>query len=123
MTRKRLPDTRHGLVHKVIFGGIEWFITTGEYDDGTLGEIFIKIAKEGDEMRLYDIVAISISLGIQHGIPLQVFVDKFKHMKLEPRGWTNNPNIPKADSIVDYLVKWLEMKYLSRTAPSDPTTN
>ena len=100
------------MVHRVTIGGTKVHIRTGEYAGGKLGEVFVTLSKEGSELRVYDAVAIAISIGLQYGVPLEEFVDKFKHQKMEPSGWTSNPAIPHADSIVDYLARWLEIRYL-----------
>ncbi len=112
MKRNRLPDERTGLTHRVVIETTKVYIRTGEYPDGSLGEIFITIDKEGSDLRVYDIVAISMSIGLQHGIPLAEYIDKFKLQKMEPRGVTNNPEIPVCSSLADYLARWLELKYL-----------
>ncbi|MCP4677702.1 MAG: hypothetical protein GY854_19735 [Deltaproteobacteria bacterium] len=110
--RNRLPDERPGKTHNVTIAGTDIVINTGEYEDGRCGEVFIELKKQGDHMRVYDSVAIAISIALQYGVPLDVFVQKFKHQKLEPSGVTSNEKIPIADSIVDYVAKWLELKYL-----------
>lgn len=112
--RKRLPTERAGITHKVTIGGVDVYVNTGEFDDGTLGEIFVTINKAGGQMRVYDALAIAISVGLQHGVPLETFVNKFKHQRMEPSGVTSSQEIPLADSIVDYLAKWLEQIYLPK---------
>ncbi len=112
--RRRLPDERRALTHRFMVGGHKGFITVGLYDDGTPGEVFITMAKEGSVISgLMDAFATSISIGLQYGVPLQVLVDKFVHVRFEPSGFTNNPNIRIAKSIVDYIFRWLALKFLS----------
>ena len=116
--RKRLDTERRSITHSVKIGTCNVVITAGEYDSGQLGEIFIQIAKQGDELRAYDIIATAISIGLQSGVPLKTFVDKFKHVQMEPSGFTNNEKIPIAKSVIDYVARWLEMKYLNPTKPN-----
>jgi len=112
--RRRLPDERRAITHKFSVGNHEGYITVGLYDDGTPGEIFITMAKEGSVISgLMDAFAASISVGLQYGVPLQVLVNKFVHMRFEPSGYTTNPNIRIAKSIVDYIFRWMAMKFLS----------
>ncbi len=112
--RRRLPDERRAITHKFSVGNHEGYITVGLYDDGTPGEIFITMAKEGSVISgLMDAFAASISVGLQYGVPLQVFVNKYVHMRFEPSGYTTNPNIRIAKSIVDYIFRWMAMKFLS----------
>jgi ribonucleoside-diphosphate reductase alpha chain len=112
--RRRLPPERHGKTHSVKIGGVPVKIRTGEYKDGSLGEIFIELEKQGDELRVYDAVAIAISIGLQYGVPLEVFENKFRGQRLEPSGITTNKEIPMVASIIDYLAKWLRLKYLCK---------
>mgnify|MGYP005849407307 CR=1 FL=1 len=111
--RKRLPDERKAVTHKFEIGGHEGYLTVGEYDDGTPGEIFIRMAKEGSTVSgLIDVFATAISIGLQSGVPLETYVRKFSHTRFEPYGYTNNPNIRIAKSVADYIFRWLEMRYL-----------
>ena len=111
--RRRLPDERRSLTHKFSVGGHDGYIHVGMYDDGTPGEIFIRMAKEGSTISgLMDSMATAVSLALQHGVPLNLFVDKFTRTRFEPSGFTGNPDIPRASSIVDYLFRWLESKFL-----------
>ena len=107
-------DERRALTHEFKIENKEVWLTVGEYEDGTLGEIFIRVDKEGGELRSYDGWAIACSLLLQHGIPdaLETIINKFKHIHMEPSGLTNNPEIPFAKSIFDYVAKWLELRYL-----------
>lgn len=119
--RRRLPDERTAVTHKFSIAGHEGYITVGEYDDGTPGEIFIVMAKEGSFVSgLMDSLATSISIGLQYGVPLSVFVNKFSHTRFEPYGFTNNPKIRMAKSISDYIFRWLGMRYLKKEEIPQP---
>lgn len=113
--RKRLDEERRAITHKFQVGKYEGYITVGLYDDTRQpGEIFITMNKEGSMMSgLVDAFATSISIGLQYGVPLKVFADKFTNMRFEPSGMTQNPNIPEAKSIVDYVFRWLSLKFLT----------
>jgi ribonucleoside-diphosphate reductase alpha chain len=111
--RRRLPDERQSITHKFSIGGHEGYLTVGMYEDGTPGELFCVMAKEGSVVSgLMDSFATSVSLALQYGVPLKVLVDKFSHTRFEPSGFTGNPNIPIAKSIVDYIFRWLSLKFL-----------
>jgi len=111
--RKRLPDERESITHKFSIGGHEGYVTVGKYDDGSPGEVFITMAKEGSVVSgLMDTVATSTSIALQYGVPLEVLVKKFTHTRFEPSGWTNNQDIPLAKSVMDYIFRWLGNKYL-----------
>jgi len=112
--RRRLPDTRQSLTHKFNIEGHEGYITVGLFADGTPGELFVTMAKEGSTLSgMMDAFATSVSLLFQHGVPLPHLVEKFGHMRFEPSGWTGNPEIGMAKSIVDYVFRWLGYRYLS----------
>ncbi|MCH7999702.1 MAG: vitamin B12-dependent ribonucleotide reductase, partial [Chloroflexi bacterium] len=112
--RRRLPATRTSLTHKFSIEGHEGYITAGMYGDGTPGEIFITMAKEGSTLSgMLDAFATSISLTLQYGVPLRDMVNKFSHMRFEPSGRTENAEIPVAQSIVDYIFRWLASQFLS----------
>ena len=112
--RRRLPDTRQSLTHKFNIEGHEGYITVGLFEDGTPGELFVTMAKEGSTLSgMMDAFATSVSLLFQHGVPLPHLVEKFGHMRFEPSGWTGNPEIGMAKSIVDYVFRWLGYRYLS----------
>jgi len=112
--RKRLPDERRSITHKFSISGHEGYITVGEYDDGKPGEIFVVMAKTGSVVSgLMDAFATSISMALQYGVPLEVLVNKFSHTRFEPYGFTNNAAIPMAKSILDYIFRWLGIKYLN----------
>jgi ribonucleoside-diphosphate reductase alpha chain len=112
--RRRLPDERQSLTHKFSVGGHEGYITVGLYPDtGQPGEIFVVMAKQGSVVSgLMDSFATAISLALQYGVPLKVLIGKFAHVRFEPSGYTNNREIPIAKSIVDYLFRWLAIKFL-----------
>jgi ribonucleoside-diphosphate reductase alpha chain len=113
-TRRRLPATRQSLTHKFSVGGHEGYITVGLFEDGQPGELFITMAKEGSTIGgLMDTIGTETSLGLQYGVPLRVFVDKFSHTRFEPSGWTNNKEIPHAKSVVDYIFRWLGIQFLA----------
>lgn len=111
MKRRKLPNDRSGKTRKAKIGGRNLYLTTGEYEDGTLGEIFIKCGKNGKSGSIYDIVAICMSLGLQYEIPLKVFTDKMKYQKMSDGGVTSDPEIPICDSVIDYIGKRLELDY------------
>jgi ribonucleoside-diphosphate reductase alpha chain len=112
--RHRLPDERRAITHKFDIQGHEGYITVGCYPDGTPGEIFLVMAKEGSTISgLMDSFATSISLALQYGVPLQALVEKFAHVRFEPSGYTKNPEIPLAKSLVDYIFRWLASRFLS----------
>jgi ribonucleoside-diphosphate reductase alpha chain len=111
--RRRLSDERKAVTHKFAVGNHEGYITVGLYADGTPGEIFITMSKEGSVISgLMDSFATAISIGLQYGVPLEVLVNKFVHMRFEPSGYTNNPQIRIAKSITDYIFRWLAIKFL-----------
>ncbi len=113
LARHRLPDERQSITHKFDLSGHQGYLTAGMYDDGTVGEIFIRMAKEGSVVSgLMDSFATAISLALQYGVPLDVLVDKFSHTRFEPSGITRNPEIPIAKSIMDYIFRWLQLKFL-----------
>ncbi|MGA8808590.1 MAG: vitamin B12-dependent ribonucleotide reductase, partial [Thermoanaerobaculia bacterium] len=111
----KLPDERESITHKFSISGHEGYITVGKYEDGTPGEIFITMAKEGSTISgLMDSFATMTSLALQHGVPLNFLVDKFTHTRFEPSGFTKNPEIPMTKSIMDYIFKWLATKFLDK---------
>ncbi|MBI5134865.1 vitamin B12-dependent ribonucleotide reductase [Candidatus Uhrbacteria bacterium] len=112
--RKKLPDERQALTHKFTISGHEGYITVGLYEDGRPGELFITMSKEGSTISgIMDAFATSVSLNLQYGVPLQVLVDKFTYMRFEPSGFTGNKQIPMVKSIMDYIFRWLAVKFLS----------
>ena len=111
--RRRLPDERQAVTHKISIAGHEGYITVGLYEDGTPGEIFITMSKEGSTISgLMDAFATSVSMALQYGVPLRVLAEKFSHMRFEPSGFTGNKDIPIAKSILDYIFRWLGKKFL-----------
>ena len=115
--RKKMPRERESITHKFSIGGHEGYITAGKYEDGTVGEIFLTdIGKEGSTMRgLLNAFATAISLGLQYGVPLETFVQKFSYMRFEPEGMTRNPEIPFAKSMPDYIMRWLASRFIDDT--------
>ncbi|MEK6226994.1 MAG: LAGLIDADG family homing endonuclease [Chloroflexota bacterium] len=112
--RRRLADTRASLTHKFSIEGHEGYITVGLFEDNTPGELFVTMAKEGSTLSgMMDAFATSVSLLFQYGVPLSHLVEKFGHMRFEPAGWTGNPEIGFAKSIVDYVFRWLGNRFLS----------
>jgi ribonucleoside-diphosphate reductase alpha chain len=122
--RRRLPDERKSITHKFSIAGHEGYITVGMFEDGMPGEVFITMSKEGSTISgLMDSFATSISIALQYGVPLKVLVDKFSHARYEPSGFTNNPEIPIAKSISDYIFRWLGLKFLPKEeAPTTAST-
>jgi ribonucleoside-diphosphate reductase alpha chain len=117
--RRRLPDERQSITHKFSVGGHDGYLTVGMYEDGTPGEIFIVMAKAGSTLNgVMDSFATAVSLGLQHGVPLRLFVNKFSHIRFEPHGFTKNPDIPIAKSIIDYIFRWLGIKFLGEAPAS-----
>jgi ribonucleoside-diphosphate reductase alpha chain len=113
--RRKLENERSSITHKFSIGGHEGYLTVGKYEDGTPGEIFIKMAKEGSTLSgIMDAFALSVSIALQYGVPLRALVDKFVNSRFEPSGYTGNPEIRYAKSIVDYLGRWLGGKFISR---------
>jgi ribonucleoside-diphosphate reductase alpha chain len=115
--RRKLPDERHSITHKFDVAGHEGYITVGLFEDGTPGEIFLVMAKEGSTISGFaDAFAQAISYALQYGVPLQTLVDKFSHSRFEPSGMTKNPEVRFAKSIVDYIFRWMATKFLSTEA-------
>jgi ribonucleoside-diphosphate reductase alpha chain len=109
-----MPDERLSVTHKFEVGGHEGYITVGLYKDGSPGEIFIRMAKEGSTVSgLMDSFATAISLALQHGVPLKVLCEKFEHTRFEPSGWSKTPEIGFAKSIMDYIFRWLHLRFLT----------
>jgi|CXWL01.1.fsa_nt_gi ribonucleoside-diphosphate reductase alpha chain len=111
--RRHLPDERQAVTHKFRVGEQEGYVTVGLYDDGSPGEIFVNISKEGSTIRgLMDSVAVLTSVALQYGVPLQNLVEKFRGVHFEPAGLTGNPVVPSASSLVDYIFRWMEVRFL-----------
>ncbi|NOZ00921.1 MAG: vitamin B12-dependent ribonucleotide reductase [Deltaproteobacteria bacterium] len=121
--RCKLPDERKSITHKFSIGGMDGYITVGMYDNGMPGEIFVTMAKQGSVISgLMDSFATSISIALQYGVPLNVLVDKFSHLRFEPSGYSSNPAIGYAKSIIDYIFRWLGHKFITpekAVAPED----
>ena len=112
--RHKLKEERMSVTHKFNIAGHEGYITVGLYPNGEPGELFIKMAKEGSTVSgLMDSFALAASLALQHGVPLRVLCEKFAHTRFEPSGWSNNPDIGFAKSIMDYIFRWLQLRFLS----------
>jgi ribonucleoside-diphosphate reductase alpha chain len=112
--RHRLQEERASITHKFSIAGHEGYITVGLYPNGQPGEIFIRMAKEGSTVSgLMDAFATSVSLALQHGVQLKVLCEKFAHTRFEPSGWTGNEQIGYAKSLMDYIFRWLNLRFLS----------
>jgi len=112
--RRKLPDVRDAKTHKFSIVGHDGYLTVGVYEDGQPGEVFLKMAKEGSTISgLMDTVAIMTSIALQYGVPLKALVDKFSHTRFEPSGFTQNPEIPFAKSVMDYVFRWLGLTFLN----------
>jgi ribonucleoside-diphosphate reductase alpha chain len=113
--RRRLPDERRSITHKFRVGEQEGYLTVGLFEDGSPGEVFITISKEGSTIRgLMDSLAVMTSLALQYGVPIENLAAKFKNVRFEPHGFTSNPEIPQASSIVDYMFRWLELRFVKK---------
>ena len=112
--REKMPVERDSVTHKFSVGGHEGYITVGKYDDGRVGEVFIKMSKEGSTLSgIMDGLALTMSLGLQYGVPLKVFVDKLLNTRFEPSGISANPNIRFVSSVLDYIARWLGGRFIS----------
>jgi ribonucleoside-diphosphate reductase alpha chain len=119
--RRHLQDERQSITHKFSIAGHEGYITVGMFEDGSPGELFITMSKEGSTISgLMDSLATSVSIALQYGVPLKVLVDKFSHARYEPSGFTNNPDIPIAKSVSDYIFRWLGKKFLIEDRGESP---
>ncbi|MFZ1132529.1 MAG: vitamin B12-dependent ribonucleotide reductase [Terriglobales bacterium] len=112
--RHKLKEERMSITHKFNIGGHEGYIIVGLYPNGEPGEIFIKMAKEGSTVSgLMDSFALAVSISLQHGVPLKLFCEKFAHTRFEPSGWSSNPDIGFAKSIMDYIFRWLQLRFMT----------
>ena len=112
--RHKLPDERFSVTHKFKVGSHEGYLTVGLYKNGMPGELFITMAKEGSTVSgLMDSFACAVSIALQHGVPLRLLVNKFAHTRFEPSGWTQNQEIGYANSIMDYIFRWLDLRFLT----------
>jgi ribonucleoside-diphosphate reductase alpha chain len=117
--RRKLPDERRSVTHKFSVGGHEGYLHVGLYEDGCPGEIFIRMAKEGSTIAgLMDSFATAISISLQHGVPLKLLADKFAHTRFDPAGFTGNPEVPRASSLMDYIFRWLAVKFVNVQPPA-----
>jgi ribonucleoside-diphosphate reductase alpha chain len=116
-----MPRERQSITHKFSIGGHEGYITAGMYEDGSVGEIFLTdIGKEGSTLRgMMNSYATAISIALQYGVPLETLVQKFSYMRFEPEGITNNPEIPFAKSMPDYIMRWLASRFMSTDAQEE----
>ncbi len=120
-SRRPLPPTRRSLTHKFSIQRHEGYLTIGLHEDGSVGEIFIKMAKEGSTLSgLIQAFCRAFSIAVQYGLPLEEAVARFKGMRFEPMGATSNPEIPEALSIIDYVARYLECNYVEREEPILP---
>jgi ribonucleoside-diphosphate reductase alpha chain len=116
LKRFRLPKKRSGFTQEARIAGQKVYLRTGEYEDGTLGEIFVDLAKEGAAFRsMMNCFAMSVSVGLQHGVPLKDYVDMFTFMRFEPQGPVDHPNIKMCTSVIDYIFRVLGLEYLDQT--------
>lgn len=112
--RHRLPDERAAITHHFAIGDHEGYLTVGLYPNGQPGEIFIRMAKAGSTISgLMECFGAVVSVSLQHGVPLKVLCDKLSHTRFEPSGWTGNPELGYAKSIMDYLFRWIELRFMS----------
>jgi len=112
--RHHLPAERHSFTHKFSVAGNEGYVTVGMFEDGQPGELFVVMSKDGSTLAgLMNAFSTSISIALQYGVPIRALIEKFSHVRFEPAGFTPNPNIPMAKSIVDYLFRWLALKFLT----------
>jgi ribonucleoside-diphosphate reductase alpha chain len=113
-SRERLPDERKAITHHFSVGGHDGYVTVGLYPDGRPGELFFRVTKEGSTVNgLMDSLGISMSMALQHGVPLKDLVRKLAHLRFEPAGATNNARIRFAKSIPDYVARWLALEFLT----------
>ena len=119
--RSRLPDTRRSITHKFNISGHEGYIIIGLYEDDRPGEVFLKVSKKGSTVRgLMDTVGVLTSLALQYGVPLETLAAKFEYSRFEPSGWTSNPEIGHARSIIDYVFRWLGCHFSDKYRQSHP---
>jgi len=112
--RKRLPKSRISRTTSFSVAGAEGYMTSGQYDDGALGEVFLKLGKQGSTLAgVMDAFSIAVSIGLQYGVPLEQFAQKFTNLKFEPAGMTDDPDVRMAQSIMDYIFRRLALDYLS----------
>jgi len=119
--RERLPDERQSITHKFTVGEQEGYLTVGLYEDGRPGEVFIKVSKQGSTISgLMDSIALLTSMALQYGVPLSSLAEKLKNTRFEPSGMTRNPAIPSATSLVDYIFRYMEQRFVTGQQPPLP---
>ena len=111
IVHEKLPTECNGITHRVVCDGVKFYVETSEYSDGRLGGVAITISKPGNEMRLFDAIGQGMSIGLQRGIPLSVYVDLFSYQELGTGGITDDSDFPTVKSILDFVVRWLALKY------------
>ena len=122
--RRRLPDTRKAVTHKFDIAGHEGYLTVGLFEDGQPGELFITMAKEGSTIGgLMDSIGTLTSMALQYGVPLEALARKFAHQRFEPSGFTKNPEIRNASSIIDYVFRWMELTFNPKSRETEPETD
>ena len=110
-----MPDERQAVTHKFVVGSTEGYLTVGLFEDGSPGELFVTMSKEGSTLSgVMDCFATSISIGLQYGVPLKVLASKFIHTRFEPSGITNNKDVKFAKSIMDYIFRWMSLRFISK---------
>lgn len=115
--RRTLPTTRNSITHKFSVGNHEGYLTIGLHEDGTPGELFLKMSKEGSTISgMCQAYCRAFSLALQFGLPMRDAVDRFKGMRFDPMGHTSNPEIPRAMSLVDYIARYLELEFIEKPA-------
>ena len=120
--RYKMPRERSGITHKFTINGVKGYLTVGQYEDGGLGEIFVKMDKQGSQVSGFvDAWAIAVSMMLQVGVPLSEIIAKFRGMHFEPSGMTGVPEIRFAQSPIDYVVRWLDMRFVEKEKPNDET--
>ena len=117
--RRKLPDTRNAVTHRFEIDGHKGYITVGLFEDNRPGEMFLTMAKEGSTISGFaDAFSVAISHALQHGVPLEDLVRKFSHVRFEPSGFTRNPEIPQASSVVDYIFRWMGKRFIEGYDPN-----
>jgi ribonucleoside-diphosphate reductase alpha chain len=110
-----MPDTRSAITHKFSIAGHEGYLTVGFFDDGGPGELFVQMAKEGSTIGgLMDTIGTMVSIALQYGVPLETLIEKFTHQRFEPSGFTSNPDIKTASSVIDYVFRWMQLLVTSK---------
>lgn len=118
--RRRLPDERQAITKKFVIGGVKGYFTVGMFENGDPGELFITVAKEGSTLRgLIDGIGVSVSMALQHGVPLETLVEKLSYMRFEPQGFTGDPDIKIAHSILDFIFRWIGNRFIKKEEPDE----